>query len=93
MKLFRPPLSRAAVLARNAQVLATLPKPLSPAQNAARRMGLAQFVRESWHVIEPSSKLWWGWALDAICQQVQGDLRIDRLICRWRIRTWLNLAI
>jgi predicted phage terminase large subunit-like protein len=74
MKLFRPPLSRAAVLARNAQVLATLPKPLTPAQVAARKMGLAQFVRESWPVIEPSARLWWGWALDAICDHVEALL-------------------
>lgn len=32
---------------------------------------LANFAKESWHVLEPSTDLKWGWALDAMCEHLQ----------------------
>lgn len=43
------------------------------------RRSLAHFARRAWHVLEPSTELKWGWALDAICQHLEavtaGDIR------------------
>ena len=40
---------------------------------------LAVFARHAWHVLEPSTPLRWGWALDAICHHLeavyQGDIK------------------
>lgn len=33
---------------------------------------LAEFAKRAWHVLEPSSPLKWGWALDAICEHLEG---------------------
>ena len=38
------------------------------------RRSLAWFVRESWHVLEPSTKLEWNWHVQAICDHVQAIL-------------------
>lgn len=38
---------------------------------AERYRSLANFVRDGWHVIEPATKLKWGWALDAICEHLE----------------------
>jgi len=39
---------------------------------------LASFVKHAWHILEPSTEMKWGWALDAICLHLQavsdGDL-------------------
>lgn len=35
----------------------------------------AGFVRASWHVLEPMSKLEWGWSLDAICVHLEAVSR------------------
>jgi len=35
------------------------------------RLSLAEFVREFWPVIEPSTPLVWGWVMEAICDHVQ----------------------
>jgi predicted phage terminase large subunit-like protein len=32
---------------------------------------LAAFAKQAWHVLEPSSELKWGWALDAICEHLE----------------------
>jgi predicted phage terminase large subunit-like protein len=43
------------------------------------RRSLAHFARRAWHVLEPSTELKWGWALDAICEHLEavttGDIR------------------
>lgn len=39
-----------------------------------RRMPLRQFVRESWHVLEPTTPLVWNWHLDVLCDHVQALL-------------------
>ncbi len=43
------------------------------------RRSLADFAKMAWHVLEPSTPLKWGWALDAICQHLEavtaGDIR------------------
>ena len=31
---------------------------------------LAEFARQAWHVLEPSTELKWGWALDAVCDHL-----------------------
>lgn len=40
---------------------------------------LAEFAKQAWHVLEPSTLLKWGWALDAICMHLQavsdGDMK------------------
>lgn len=42
------------------------------------RRSLAEFTRQAWHILEPATKLKWGWALDAICEHLEaitnGDL-------------------
>ena len=39
---------------------------------------LAEFVRQAWHIIEPTTPLLWNWHLDAICEYLEavasGDL-------------------
>lgn len=32
---------------------------------------LAEFVKQSWHVVEPATPLKWGWALDAMCEHLE----------------------
>lgn len=48
----------------------------------ARCQTLAGFIREAWHVVEPSSEYIHGWHLDAICSHLQAvtDGRINRLL-------------
>lgn len=40
---------------------------------------LSNFAKRAWHVLEPSTELKWGWALDSICQHLEavtsGDIR------------------
>ena len=48
------------------------------------RRSLAQFVKQAWHVIEPSTPLKWGWVLDVIAEHVQALLE-DRLIRDGRV--------
>lgn len=38
------------------------------------RRSLARFVKDAWQVLEPSTPLLWGWAMDAICDHVQALL-------------------
>lgn len=49
-----------------------------------RCKSLAGFIREAWHVLEPSTPLVWGWHLDAICQHLEaayrGEIKSNRLI-------------
>lgn len=35
------------------------------------RRSLADFVRQAWHVVEPTTELIWGWHLDALCEHLQ----------------------
>lgn len=46
------------------------------------KRSLAAFARMAWHVLEPSTPLRWGWALDAICAHLEAvtDGRISRLL-------------
>lgn len=45
-------------------------------------VSLAEFVKRSWHILEPETELQWGWALDAICDHLEAvtDGRIRRLL-------------
>ncbi len=40
---------------------------LQKAEKILCEKSLAQFVRSSWHIIEPSTELIWNWHLDTIC--------------------------
>lgn len=48
----------------------------------AAEASLAEFAKQAWHVLEPSTELKWGWALDAICLHLQAvsDGDIKRLL-------------
>lgn len=35
------------------------------------KRSLAFFAQQAWHVLEPSTPLKWGWALDAICEHLE----------------------
>lgn len=35
------------------------------------RRSLAAFAKRAWHVLEPSTELKWGWALDAMCEHLE----------------------
>lgn len=41
----------------------------------ARCQNFAQFVREAWHVIEPSTELRWNWHLEAMCDHLEAISR------------------
>lgn len=43
---------------------------------------LAYFVKKAWHVLEPSTPLKWGWAMDAICDHLQAvsEGKFNRLL-------------
>lgn len=49
---------------------------------APRRVRLADFMKESWHVIEPGTQLIWNWHLDDLCLHMEAvtDDKIRRLI-------------
>jgi predicted phage terminase large subunit-like protein len=38
------------------------------------RRSLAEFVRQAWHVLEPSTALDWNWHLEAMCLHIQAPL-------------------
>lgn len=40
-------------------------------EREACKRSLATFAQEAWHVLEPSTPLKWGWALDAVCEHLQ----------------------
>jgi predicted phage terminase large subunit-like protein len=46
------------------------------------RRSLAEFAKRAWKVLEPSTPLKWGWALDAICEHLEAVTRgeITRLL-------------
>ena len=44
-------------------------------QAAIARKSLAEFVREAWHVVEPSTDLVWGRHIDAICSHLEAVTR------------------
>ena len=52
------------------------------AQRELCKADLAEYTKRSWHVLEPSTPLVWGWAMDAICMHLQavGDGRIQKLM-------------
>jgi len=40
----------------------------------ARQMSLAEFVQQSWHVLEPTTPLVWGWHMQALADHVEDML-------------------
>lgn len=51
-------------------------------ESRAAEASLSEFVKQAWHLVEPSTPLKWGWALDAICLHLQAvsDGQIHRLL-------------
>jgi predicted phage terminase large subunit-like protein len=43
------------------------------------RDSLAEFVRQAWHIIEPTTPLLWNWHLDAICEHLEAVANMDLL--------------
>lgn len=48
----------------------TLEHELGIEREACKR-SLATFAKQAWHILEPSTPLKWGWALDAICEHLE----------------------
>lgn len=44
---------------------------IAAAKMELARRSLAEFAKQAWHVLEPSTELKWGWALDAICEHLE----------------------
>ncbi len=61
-------------LLQNPDFLSTLQK---EAKRRACEKSLAEFARQAWHVLEPTTSLKWGWALDAICQHLEAVTKGD----------------
>src|SRR6202051_5417110 len=40
---------------------------------------LAEFVRQAWHIIEPTTPLLWNWHLDVICEHLEAVANADLL--------------
>jgi predicted phage terminase large subunit-like protein len=40
-------------------------------EREAANRSLAEFAKQSWHVLEPATPLKWGWVLDAICEHLE----------------------
>lgn len=57
-----------------AHLTLSTPELLAVADDAQRELckrSLAAFARRAWPILEPSTDLKWGWALDAICQHLE----------------------
>jgi predicted phage terminase large subunit-like protein len=59
------------------------------------RRSLAEFAKQAWKVLEPVTKLEWGWALDAICAHLEAvtEGRIKRLVINVPPGTMKSLLI
>jgi len=51
-------------------------------ERALFSQSLKHFARAAWHILEPSSELKWGWAVEAICDHLQAvsEGRFNRLL-------------
>lgn len=47
------------------------PADIRAAEKELCRRSLAYFAKRAWHVLEPTTELKWGWALDAICEHLE----------------------
>ncbi len=58
------------------------------------RDSLAEFVRQAWHIIEPTTPLLWNWHLDAICEHLEAVANADlfRLIVNLPPRSGKSLV-
>jgi predicted phage terminase large subunit-like protein len=50
------------------------------------KASLAEFLREGWHVLEPTTPLVWNWHIDAICDHVQAVLEDWMQRQRWEMQ-------
>lgn len=75
-----------------------LPPPKSSKRNKVAIPCLAEFVKQSWHVLEPGAELTWNWHIDAMCLHAEvlliGWMRSQPGI-NWRspletLLTWLR---
>lgn len=52
---------------------------VAEARRELARRSLAEFARQSWHILEPSTVLKWGWVLDSVCEHLEavtaGEIR------------------
>ena len=44
---------------------------LTQIRNELARRSLAEFAKQAWHVLEPTTPLKWGWVLDALAEHLQ----------------------
>ena len=51
--------------------LATLAAEIQALEVSILRDDFASFYRAGWHVLEPSTPLVWGWAIETVCQHLQ----------------------
>lgn len=54
------------------------------------RRSLAEFIREGWHVLEPTTPLIWNWHMDAIALHVQAAVEGWMDVQRWMQREQLR---
>lgn len=63
---------------------ATIPLPdlVEVDRELVTKEGLKEFMKQAWHVLEPSDPLDWNWHLDAICDHTQAlfDGKIQKLL-------------
>lgn len=61
-----------------------LSRPITGEQMRAREMSLESFVKQFWHIVEPSTPLIWSWHLSALCEHIEalyrGTLGVNRLL-------------
>lgn len=64
-----------ALKAERAKLLASAKaKKVVVAKITTPKLSLANFFRESWEILEPSTELIWGWHLEAICAHAEAAL-------------------
>lgn len=59
-------------LDRFAEYLASPRAGVDISREDIRRGGLKEYIRQAWHLIEPSTPLYWNWNLDALCDELEG---------------------
>jgi hypothetical protein len=80
---YRPSDQHASRLARNGKVRDRVTELHENAESIRQRCAtLSGFVREAWHVLEPSNPYIHGWHVDAICEHLEAitDGQINRLL-------------
>lgn len=58
---------RSKSVSRSSAIRESLPYSLADYKSSIARDSLPDFIRQSWHLIEPSTPLSWNWHLDELC--------------------------